>query len=109
MVVILQVLIIALQLYLLVLLARIVVDWVQVLARDYRPRGPMLVLFEVVYTLTDPPLRALRRVIPPLRIGQVVNQAGLARDAALSSATAHRYLNLLEASFHEPATDSHWD
>jgi YggT family protein len=71
MVVILQVLIIALQLYLLVLLARIVVDWVQVLARDYRPRGAMLVLFEVVYTLTDPPLRALRKVIPPLRIGQV--------------------------------------
>ncbi|HUW17022.1 MAG TPA: YggT family protein [Actinomycetes bacterium] len=76
MVVILQVLIIALQLYLLVLLARIVVDWVQVLARDYRPRGPMLVLFEVVYTLTDPPLRALRRVIPPLRIGQVAIDLG---------------------------------
>jgi YggT family protein len=36
----------------------------------------MLVLFEVVYTLTDPPLRALRRVIPPLRIGQVAIDLG---------------------------------
>jgi YggT family protein len=73
----LQVLIIALQLYLLVLLARIVVDWVQLLARDYRPRGFMLVLFEVVYTLTDPPLRAIRRVIPPLRIGNVAVDLGM--------------------------------
>ena len=72
----LNVLIIALQAYLLVLLARIVVDWVQVLAREYRPKGVMLVLFEVVYTLTDPPLRAIRRVIPPLRIGNVALDLG---------------------------------
>ena len=72
----LNVLIIALQTYLLVLLARIVVDWVQVLAREYRPTGVMLVLFEVVYTLTDPPLRAIRRVIPPLRIGNVALDLG---------------------------------
>lgn len=77
MAVLLEIGIIALQLYLLVLLARIVVDWVQVLARDYRPHGPMLVLFEVVYTLTDPPLRALRRVIPPLRIGGMALDMGM--------------------------------
>ena len=73
----LEVLIVALQVYLLVLLARIVVEWVQVLARDYRPRGPMLVLFEVVYTLTDPPLRAVRRLVPPLRIGNVAVDLGM--------------------------------
>ena len=55
----------------LVLIARFVIDWVQVLARSWRPRGFVLVLCEFIYTLTDPPLRALRRVIPPLRLGAV--------------------------------------
>ncbi|MDE9366476.1 YggT family protein [Luteipulveratus sp. YIM 133132] len=65
--------ILALLLYLffIVLIARLVLDWVQVLAREWRPRGPILVLAEVVYSITDPPLRALRRIIPPLRLGQV--------------------------------------
>jgi len=54
-----------------VLIARFVIDWVQVLARSWRPRGAILVLCEVVYTITDPPLRALRRVIPPFRLGSV--------------------------------------
>jgi YggT family protein len=48
-----------------------VLDYVQMFARSWRPTGPVLVLAEVVYTITDPPLRALRRVIPPLRIGSV--------------------------------------
>lgn len=55
----------------LVLIARFVIDWVQVLARSWRPRGVVLVLCEAVYTVTDPPLRALRSVIPPLRLGAV--------------------------------------
>ena len=50
---------------------RFVVDWVQVFARSWSPRGPLLVLLEVVYSVTDPPIKALRRVIPPLRIGIV--------------------------------------
>ncbi|BDZ57622.1 YggT family protein [Barrientosiimonas humi] len=65
------VLILLLYVFLILLLARLVIDWVQVLARDWRPRGPVLVIAEVVYTVTDPPLRALRRVIPPLRLGQI--------------------------------------
>ena len=48
---------------------RFVVDWVQVFARSWSPRGPLLVVLEVVYSVTDPPIKALRRVIPPLRIG----------------------------------------
>ena len=55
----------------LVLIARFVIDWVQVLARSWHPRGFVLILCEFIYTLTDPPLRALRRVIPPLRLGAV--------------------------------------
>ena len=51
------------------LIGRLVLDWIQVLARAWRPHGIVLVIAEVVYTVTDPPLKALRRAIPPLRIG----------------------------------------
>ena len=60
-----------LNLYLLVLLLRVVLDWVQMFARDWRPSGPLLVVANVVYALTDPPLRWLRRVVPVLRFGGV--------------------------------------
>jgi YggT family protein len=50
---------------------RFVVDWVQVFARSWSPRGPVLVGLEVVYSITDPPIKALRRVIPPLRLGSI--------------------------------------
>lgn len=65
--------VIALVLYLffIVLLGRLVLDWVQVFARDWRPRGPVLVVAEGIYTITDPPLKFLRRLIPPLRLGNV--------------------------------------
>jgi YggT family protein len=53
------------------LFVRFVVDWVQVFARSWTPTGPLLVVLEAVYTVTDPPLRALRRVIPPLRLGGI--------------------------------------
>ena len=48
---------------------RFIVDWVQVFARSWSPRGVLLVILEVVYSVTDPPIKALRRVIPPLRLG----------------------------------------
>lgn len=60
-----------LWLYLLVLIGRLVIDVVRMLARDWQPKGIVLVVAETIYTLTDPPLNALRRVIPPLRIGGV--------------------------------------
>lgn len=66
-----EVLAILLLAFWLMLLARLVFDLVQVFARDWRPRGPILLLLEVIYTVTDPPLKVLRRVIPPLRLGQV--------------------------------------
>jgi YggT family protein len=56
---------------LILLIARIVLDWVQMLARSWQPRGALLVVCEVIYTVTDPPLRAIRRVLPPLRLGMV--------------------------------------
>jgi len=51
--------------------ARFIVDWVQVFARSWEPRGILLVVLEGVYSATDPPIKALRRVIPPLRLGTV--------------------------------------
>ena len=50
---------------------RFVVDWVQIFARSWTPRGVLLVALEGVYSITDPPIKALRRVIPPLRIGSI--------------------------------------
>ena len=51
------------------LLARFVVDWVQFFARSWRPAGFVAVVCEGLYTVTDPPLRSIRRVIPPIRLG----------------------------------------
>lgn len=65
-----QVLYLALFIFFVLLIVRVVIDWVQVLSRQWRPKGAVLVVAEIVYTVTDPPLRALRRVIPPLRLGQ---------------------------------------
>jgi len=56
-------------LYIVVLLARLVMDYIPLFNRQWRPRGAMLVIAEIVYTLTDPPIKLLRRFIPPLRVG----------------------------------------
>lgn len=61
----------ALYLFLLLLIGRLVLEYVQMFARSWRPTGFVLVLAEAVYTTTDPPLKLLRRYIPPLRLGSV--------------------------------------
>ncbi len=62
---------VVLWVYILLLLARIVTEWVQMFARSWQPRGPVLVVLEIVYSVTDPPLRLLRKIVPPLRFGGV--------------------------------------
>ena len=57
------------NLYMLALFARVIMDWVQFFVRGWRPRGPFLVVASLLYALTDPPIRWLRRFIPPLRLG----------------------------------------
>jgi YggT family protein len=58
-------------LFFVVLILRMIFDWIQVFSREWRPRGVVLVAAEAIYSTTDPPLKALRRVIPPLRVGGV--------------------------------------
>jgi YggT family protein len=67
--VVLEILYVAVWIFIAFLWVRFIVDWVQVFARSWTPRGVLLVVLEAVYSVTDPPIKALRRVIPPLRIG----------------------------------------
>jgi YggT family protein len=61
----------ALKIFIGLLIVRLVVDWIQVFARSWQPTGPVLVALEGVYTVTDPPIVAFRKVFKPLRIGGV--------------------------------------
>jgi YggT family protein len=60
-----------LTIYLVILVGRMIFGWVQVFAREWRPSGILLVVAEGIFTATDPPLKFLRRFIPPLRLGMV--------------------------------------
>ena len=71
MAVLLQILSSLLLVLLILLFARFVVDWVMVLARSWRPQGLVAAGLEVVYATTDPPLKAVRKVIPPLNLGTI--------------------------------------
>jgi len=60
-----------LTIYLVILIGRMIFGWVQVFAREWHPSGILLVVAEGIFTATDPPLKFLRRFIPPLRLGMV--------------------------------------
>ena len=60
-----------LRLFLFALLARLILDYIRMFNRSWQPRGIILWFAESVYSITDKPLNALRRFVPPLRIGQV--------------------------------------
>ncbi len=60
-----------LSVYLVLLIARMILGWIQVYARSWSPTGILLVVAEGVYSATDPPLRFLRRYIPSVRLGSV--------------------------------------
>jgi len=57
--------------YLVLMFVRLIMGYVLMFNRSYRPTGFVAVLLELTYTVTDPPVKALRRVLPPLRIGSV--------------------------------------
>jgi YggT family protein len=60
-----------LSIYLVFLLGRLILSWIQAFSRSWAPRGIVLVIAEIIFTATDPPLRLLRRYIPTLRLGTV--------------------------------------
>ena len=61
-----------LWIFLLTLFARMILSWVPVVVRDWEPHGPMLVVAEIIYSITDPPLRLLRKVLRPVRVGTMM-------------------------------------
>ena len=66
-----EILLIVLYLFLLFLIGRLILEILQSFARQWKPTGVVLVIAEAIYTVTDPPLKLLRRFIPPLRLGNV--------------------------------------
>jgi YggT family protein len=83
-----QVIELVLWIFIVLLLIRFVVDWIQVFARSWAPRGPLLVALEAVYTVTDPPIKAFRKILPPLRLG------GMALDLSFLAVMLVCYLLL---------------
>ncbi|MGF3055028.1 YggT family protein [Microbacterium sp. YY-01] len=62
----------ALLIYFMLLLVRLVFGYIPLFQRGWRPRGAMLVVGEIVYTLTDPPIKFFRRFIRPMRVGDAL-------------------------------------
>lgn len=66
-----------LQVYMLVLLVRVLLSWVPLLNQGWTPRGVVLVMVESVYFVTDPPLKLLRSFIKPVRMGTISLDLGV--------------------------------
>ena len=60
-----------LRLFFYTLIIRFILDWIQVLSRNWRTQGPILVIAEIVYSITDPPLNWIRKFIKPIRLGTI--------------------------------------
>jgi YggT family protein len=55
----------------LLLIGRIIVEFIRTFARDWRPTGFVVVVLEAIFTVTDPPIKLLRRLIPSISLGGV--------------------------------------
>ena len=62
---------IALQIFVLSLFGRLILDYIRIFAPQWRPRGVILAIAEAIYAITNPVMRFVRRFIPPLRLGPV--------------------------------------
>lgn len=69
--------ILALRIYIVLLWGRFILEWIRVLNPRFTPKGALLMLVELLYTVTDPPLKLVRKVLPPLRIGEIVLDVAL--------------------------------
>ncbi|MET8428027.1 YggT family protein [Nocardia sp. NPDC059246] len=66
-----QVLNLLLFLFWLLLISRVIVEFIRSFARDWRPTGFVVIILEVIFTVTDPPVKLLRRLIPPVNLGGI--------------------------------------
>lgn len=66
-----SILLVAVSLYSWILLARIVIEMIQSFSRQFNPPRWFMMVAEVLFVVTDPPVKALRKVIPPLQLGGV--------------------------------------
>ena len=64
-----SILMLAIDIFRIVLLARIILDWVRAMNPSFRPKGIFLILAELAYTLTDWVIKPISRVIKPIRVG----------------------------------------
>jgi YggT family protein len=53
------------------LFIRLIIDYVRMFARNWRPNSFLIAFFELIYTVTDPPMKFVGRFVPPLRLGGV--------------------------------------
>ena len=60
-----------LGLYKLALFARIIIDYARMFAKNWRPNSFLLAIFEIIYSITDPPMKYVQRFVPPLRLGGI--------------------------------------
>ena len=55
----------------LALFARIIIDYARMFAKNWRPNSFLLAFFEIIYSITDPPMKYVQRFVPPLRLGGI--------------------------------------
>lgn len=68
---ILTILRVALRIYTYFLWARFVLEWIRVLRPSFKPKGFFLILSELIFTVTDPPIKFFRKILPPIRLGTI--------------------------------------
>ena len=61
----------ALNIFILALVGRLILDYARIFASSWRPKGIVLAVAEFIYAITDPPVKFVRRFVPPLRLGPV--------------------------------------
>lgn len=61
----------AIMLYMMALFARFILDLIPMFSREWRPKGLGLIFAEFIFTITDPPLKFVRKLVKPVRLGAV--------------------------------------
>ena len=67
---------IAISIFIIIMWVRFGFDLLINVNRGWRPRGVAIAIAEVAFTVTDPPIKFVRRIIPALKVG------GMALDFA---------------------------